>query len=100
MIEREDGKVTVTLGDGDVLIGTNCFAGHHPLVRLWFAPLPETWSHPLHTVVGTGPGPAVMPDDAGVVILFLNRESLVAHIEQLTKSLDKSFPLPAPGDVP
>lgn len=102
MIEREDGRVTVTLGDGDVKIGINCFKSFHPMVRLYMSPLPSDWGHGLNTVVPMPEGDCNLPADAAVEVFFLERANLDSLIDALTRARDRSFPLPVTppqGDV-
>lgn len=88
MIEREDGKVTVTLGDGDVLMGATSAPG---VVRLWFAPKPDDYPYPINKVVK---GDTTPPDNVVATVFFLSRESLDQFVRMMTLEYLKAFPLP------
>lgn len=92
MIEREDGRVTVTLGDGDVLMGGTAWQTSQ-LARVWFAPKPDDYPHPLNEVVSVPVDRTTVPSDAAVVIVFLDRKGLDNLVTMLTRLRDKAFPV-------
>ena len=98
MIEREDGKVVITHGDGDVLTGCTVWRGDHPMVRLWAAPKPGDYPYGLHEVVSVPRDETRVPDDAALVMFFLDRESIDGYVTMLTRCRDRAFPEPAKGE--
>ena len=92
MIEREDGRVTIYVGDGDVLMGATPAPG---VLRVWFAPKPDDYPHPLNVVVRGNTAP---PGDVAAFLFFVSREALEQFIGMMTMNILKAFPEPAKGE--